>query len=292
MRQIFFLSLIMLASVGPLKAGQFPINIPGLNAIYGNDDREIVTKKTAKDLRVLSQSVAMIVQNDFLAVEGAKAFISGETLEKSLNICADERFSQQPSLSSCTGFLVGDNILATAGHCFQVIEDCENKKIIFDLTGETANKTGYEVPSKNVYSCKKIIAQSFEGMKDFALIELDRKVKNRRPLAMNLKNKIANDAKVFMIGHPLGQPLMISHSAKVNDNSDSFQFKALLDSFEGNSGSPVFNSKTHKVEGILVNGQQDFVQDEAKGCYRYKQYEATLSSGEGVTRAIELLPFL
>ena len=36
-------------------------------------------------------------------------------------------------------------------------------------------------------------------------------------------------------------------------------FTANLDTYGGNSGSPVFNSETHEVEGILVRGDTDFV---------------------------------
>ena len=39
-------------------------------------------------------------------------------------------------------------------------------------------------------------------------------------------------------------------------------FMTNLDTFGGNSGSPVYNAKTHKVEGILVRGERDYVPNE------------------------------
>ena len=40
--------------------------------------------------------------------------------------------------------------------------------------------------------------------------------------------------------------------------SNLYYFTANLDTYRGNSGSPVFNAITHKVEGVLVRGEQDF----------------------------------
>ncbi|WP_420540401.1 S46 family peptidase (plasmid) [Paenibacillus polymyxa] len=43
--------------------------------------------------------------------------------------------------------------------------------------------------------------------------------------------------------------------AAVRDNPPNAFFVANLDTYGGNSGSPVFNSDTHEVEGILVRGE-------------------------------------
>ncbi len=61
-----------------------------------------------------------------------------------------------------------------------------------------------------------------------------------------------------MIGYPRGLPEKFSLHRKVANNSDSSYFSADLDCFHGNSGSPVFNSKTLEVEGIFVRGEGDF----------------------------------
>ncbi len=42
-------------------------------------------------------------------------------------------------------------------------------------------------------------------------------------------------------------------------------FVANLDTYGGNSGSPVVDARTYVVEGILVRGEDDFVQND--GCY-------------------------
>ena len=62
-----------------------------------------------------------------------------------------------------------------------------------------------------------------------------------------------------LIGHPWGLPTKVSHTAEVLKNDGLTWFMANLDSFEGNSGSAVFNELTGEVEGILVRGKPDAV---------------------------------
>jgi hypothetical protein len=44
--------------------------------------------------------------------------------------------------------------------------------------------------------------------------------------------------------------------------------QANLDTYGGNSGSPVMNATTGLIEGILVRGNEDFTYDSNRGCYR------------------------
>lgn len=268
---------------------KLPSKFDGVGAIYGKDDRELISSSSPAAIKKLASSVAMIVTIDNLEIGFFRTTIRAKSLKDNLNMCVSENFVTRPSVSNCTGFLVAPDIVATAGHCFQNEEDCATKKIIFNIDSQNQNRNGYAVLSKNVYSCKEIITSVSSDDYDFALIRLD-KVTKRIPLKLNLRSKIDNNATVFMIGHPLGLPLIYSKNSVISDNSSAAIFKTSLDSFEGNSGSPVFNSKTLEVEGILVNGQEDFVQDSELECYRNKTYEG--AGGEGVTRSQELLFFL
>ena len=282
----FFL-LLTLFSLSLVEAKLPPKN-PGLDAVYGIDDRELVKETTPQKIQKLADSVAMIVSVDNLEIGLLRTTINARSLKDNLNMCVSEKFITRPSLSACTGFLVAPDILATAGHCFQSAEDCASKKIVFDVDSKNQSKNGYIVLSKNVYKCKEFITSTLSDEQDFALVRLDRSSR-RTPLKLS-KNVISSSSSIFMIGHPLGLPLVFTKDSEVSDNSGASIFKTNLDSFEGNSGSPVFNSKTLEVEGILVNGREDFVQDPEGECYRNKTYEG--AGGEGVTRIQELLPFL
>ncbi|MBC7429064.1 MAG: trypsin-like peptidase domain-containing protein [Bacteriovorax sp.] len=290
MRHILFLCLFSTAFFAELGFAKLPVFNSGINAVYGTDDRELITEKSSTQIKKLAGAVALIVSVDVLDIGFFRTTIKASSLKDNLNMCVSENFVTRPSVGGCTGFLVAPDIMATAGHCFQNDEDCATKKIIFDVDSHNQNKNGYVVLSHNVYSCKEIIKAEMIDEHDYALIRLDHASK-RMPLKMNKStNKIADDATVFMIGHPLGLPLILSKSAPVSDNRGVSIFKTALDSFEGNSGSPVFNAKTFEVEGILVNGQEDFVLDSNGECYRNKSYDG--AGGEGVSRIGDLLPFI
>lgn len=297
MRQVLFLTLFTAFICASSIKAQTILKVPsakGLEAIYGRDDREFITDKSDKKLQELSKSIGLIISADHLDIRMFRTSIEAFSLQETLNMCVSERFVTSPALPACTGFLVAPNIMASAGHCFQTEDDCANKKIIFDVDVSKQSKKGYNISSNNVFSCSKIISTGFDpsrpDLQDYSLIELDRAPKRRLPLKLNLTKKIANKAKVFMIGHPFGMPLMLSREGSVFKNSDEVQFAVNLDSFEGNSGSPVFNAETFEVEGILVNGQEDLVQDPKIECYRNIVYGG--SGFEGVIRASELAPLL
>ena len=68
---------------------------------------------------------------------------------------------------------------------------------------------------------------------------------------------------VTVVGYPMGLPVKIAANGQVRSLESSF-FVANLDTYGGNSGSPVFNTLAlvngHLVvEGILVRGEDDFL---------------------------------
>jgi V8-like Glu-specific endopeptidase len=275
-------------------------NFDSSKAIYGKDNRRFVSSKNSQSLIAnISKSVAMIVAKENVEEKFFSSIIKADFIndKDSLNLCLDQKFSGHHSVMSCTGFLVAENILATAGHCFMSSFDCENKKIIFHVLDKNEVSEGYRVAHQNVFNCKNIIKSEIDpsGDRDFALVELDRVVKGVQPLKLSSSN-IKLNSNVLMIGHPLGLPQVISTSAKVVDISNENLFKATLDSFAGNSGSPVINENTMEVEGILVSGQDDF-ESTQNGCMKYKTFSEIMENsngltGEGVSRISVITPFL
>ncbi|MDB6137609.1 MAG: hypothetical protein JWO94_681 [Verrucomicrobiaceae bacterium] len=68
---------------------------------------------------------------------------------------------------------------------------------------------------------------------------------------------------VYALGYPCALPLKLSPGAEVKLLDDPERqkemrrfhwFIANVDAYGGSSGSPVFNTKTHKVEGLLTGG--------------------------------------
>jgi V8-like Glu-specific endopeptidase len=112
-----------------------------------------------------------------------------------------------------------------------------------------------------IYSGQSVIAFSpsdEQGGDDWALVRLDRRVPNHRVARLRRTGKVAQGQRLHVIGFPNGLPLKFAGNAQVRDNDPAAYFVADLDGFNGNSGSPVFNSDTHEVEGLFVRNGPDF----------------------------------
>lgn len=265
--------------------------------IYGDDDRQEPYLYGDPAMQTVSTSVAAMIDQEAITIgvtnptptqppsdpsrrwgrspqslpirTSATITLGGTTLAER-GICATERFAQQKSVANCSGFLVGDDILVTAGHCITDAESCHKYKWVFGFQ-MVKDKNGAEVladiSSDNVYSCKEIMGRALqkEGNKDFSVIRLDRKVTGRTPLKLNLKGQPQVNDDIVVIGYPTGIPLKIAGGAQVKKLDDNFFFSN-LDTYGGNSGSPVINQKTYEVEGILVRGNRDYVGAPTGGC--------------------------
>lgn len=252
-----------------------------LDVIYGEDNRKDVFESTDSVLVELSRSTAALINKDFLKASGSEITIVGKILEER-GICKKERFSQQLSVASCSGFLVSENLLVTAGHCVKSDAACAAANWVFDYKLSSEN-SAITIPNSNVYKCKRIVTQALNPISktDYAVIELDRKVPDRAPLSFRRTGKVSVGAELAVIGHPTGLPLKITDQGKVRRLETNY-FVTNLDTYHGNSGSAVINTRTAEVEGILVRGDNDYVK-ERSGCQISKVCAADGCRGEDVS---------
>ncbi len=264
--------------------------------VYGEDNRIETYQATIAQQKIAASTAGLIDSIKLLSV-GDHYMLPPATLEQEMRICADERFSQQPSAVICSGFLVGPDLLVTAGHCIKNQSDCSSRSWVFDYkVNELTKRAEVVIPKTNVYHCKEVLDAKLEGRgnnkRDFALVRLDRIVKGRSPLKYRTSGKIQNKAKILVIGHPSGLPQKVTPGARVFDNSPSSYFVTNLDTFGGNSGSAVFDAKTLSVEGILVRGAKDYVVDEENQCYRVNYEDEDITGnkrlGESVSRITDI----
>ena len=236
-----------------------------IKVIYGDDNRLDVFESPNNAYVTLSRSTAAMIPNSSVRVQGAQSVLTGPTME-SRGFCKEERFSHQITAAMCSGFLVGNKYLVTAGHCIQSESDCAANKWVFDYKVDDAGQSGVTVANTSVYSCKRIISRTLDRMTqdDYAYIELDRVVTDRAPLTFRKTGSIKAGDEILVIGHPTGLPTKITDGAHVRALKGKF-FTANLDTYGGNSGSAVFNATTGVVEGILVRGENDFISD-SRGC--------------------------
>jgi len=264
----------------------------GEKVIYGDDDRQEVVSVLDNMLTFKAHSTAGMFSSSNLSKRADGSYlVTGQTLQ-ARGWCSSERFANQVTAPSCTGFLIGEDVIATAGHCVSKSSDCKNYKWVFDFQLANATDTSVVVPGNSVYGCKSIISSvnSSSTKDDYAIIRLDRKVLDRSVLEYRLSGKVADGAPLVLIGHPKGLPMKIAGGAVVRSNTATKYFVTNVDSYGGNSGSPVFNATTGVVEGILVRGEADYTTT-TSGCYVSKVCSNTGCRGEDVTRITNLPRF-
>jgi V8-like Glu-specific endopeptidase len=265
--------------------------------VYGEDDR-IETYETGRNTQALANSTAgMFKKDETITLPGLTMF-APHTLAKKMNLCPGERYAEQATPLDCSGFLVGPDLLVTAGHCIQDQSDCEKVGWVFDYKiDEKTGRAPVLMNNKNVYSCAQVIEAKLEatpdGKKvDYSLIKLDRKVVGRTPLKIRTSGKVKTGEKIVVIGHPSGLPQKVAGGAKVVDNAPENYFQTNLDTFGGNSGSAVFNGMDGVVEGILVRGAKDYEKSDS-GCIAVHRTENEITDlvryGESVSRITDIL---
>ena len=255
--------------------------------IYGEDDRKDIyeveksTTLSSREKEAIlndADSVVLLLSEDEIICQGELCVLKTVTFTDSVKADRDylkplcnvepfvEPFFDQPTCGFCSGFLVAPDIVATAGHCLyekdqQGIErlgDIREIRFAFDFRMKDSTPPENFVVSKSkIYKAVKLIAHQYNQYDgeapDWALIKLDRPVSNYRIASVRYEGKIPDSQQIHVIGHPKHLPLKYADNAKVQRNEESKQFFVYnLDTFSGNSGSPVFNSQTHVVEAIHV----------------------------------------
>jgi len=258
--------------------------------VYGNDDRLEVFEAAAPLQSVAKSTAAMIPVGAIRSAEGAIT-LTQDTLA-SQGVCSDDPYANQPTPGMCSGFLVGPDLLVTAGHCVNRFNSCESNNWVFDFkVDETTGRAGVNVDPSTIYKCKKLVNVQLNNWTkaDYALVQLDRIVEDRAPLKFRSEGAVADGAPIVVIGHPMGLPTKIAAGANVRTNSHAEYFVANLDTFGGNSGSAVFNVETLVVEGILVRGETDYTYNRDKGCQEIYRCDDDKCRGEDVSRITSIM---
>eukprot|EP01135_Chromosphaera_perkinsii_P002905 Nk52_evm16s230 gene=Nk52_evmTU16s230 len=257
---------------------------PGGKVVYGtNDLKEAYTVSTDSNKVVLEPLVAAtgaLVRSKYI---GTSTISSSGAFTKYLtnDLCTTEPFYGQTTLPFCTGWLISSTRMATAGHCLTQQSSCDDTKIVFGFQiNQSSNSYDFNNVdfATNVYSCKTLLSRQQYNILytandgtttiytvDYAVFELDRAVAGRSPLTLDT-SKQAVDTRLAIAGFPFGLPLKVDANGNIKTSSE-VNYKATLDSYQGNSGSAVVNYSTGKVTGALVTGQVDFVKSASADCY-------------------------
>ena len=261
----------------------------GVNSVvYGQDDRQDYHAQPDEQLRDLTRSsiVAMIPPNALDMSNSQDVQVRASSLQEAFGLCSGERFATQPTAASCSGTLIDDDLVMTAGHCVE--SGCDGFRYVFNYYYETSAGLA-TITAEDVYQCKQVAAMRYDEGGDWAIVQLDRPATPRhQPVAQPAESgALSARQSVTIIGCGSGLPFKIDTGGFVVDPRASTldAFTATTDAFGGNSGSGVFNTD-REVVGILVAGATDYV--DRGGCYAPSEQpsDGSTTGGETITYAL------
>jgi hypothetical protein len=233
--------------------------------IYGSDDRLDVYEHPDAVLQGVARSsaVALVPRSRIQRSKEGDFFIFTQPLEEAFHVCADERFAAQPTAAECSGVLIDDDLVLTAGHCFPSDDVCSRYAIMFDYFLRDSARLE-PLSWGDIYGCRRIVKRvvspdpSAVPRIDYAIIQLDRSATGRKPVTVR-KGPLLPGEPLSTIGCASGLPMKIDSGAHVlatrGDALDYFLLDS--DTFQGSSGSGVFDVNGALV-GVLVRGGEDY----------------------------------
>jgi hypothetical protein len=257
--------------------------------VYGVDNRQDVNMHVDPYLRARAhQSTVTLMSAGALNMANPNAVtFNTQTLGEEKNLCATERFRDDPAAGFCSGTLIDDDLVMTAGHCITTAS-CAGTRFVFNYY--RASPFAWQtVTSQDVFSCSSVVvrAQGTVNGKnlDYAIVRLDRSAVPRftpAPLRMDPAAMTVGQG-VAVIGSGSGIPYKIDSGGTVRDARAGTLdfFEANTDTFAGHSGSGVYELSTQTVAGILVRGETDYVPN--GGCNVVNVCSETGCRGEDIT---------
>lgn len=264
--------------------------------IYGADDRlEFYQLQSNVDRDLAASTAALMRTSDVASLGGGQyALNTSQSFGSAYNLCSSEPYRSQPSTAFCSGFVVGEDLIATAGHCIDSTS-CGTTAFVFGFHMVDSATVRSVVPTNDVYTCAQVVARAETSTLDYAVVRVDRPIVGHSPLEIRRSGSPATGSPLTVSGHPAGIPLKVAGGATVRGNSHPDFFESNLDTYGGNSGSAVINPQTGVVEGILVRGNTDFVST-GKGRRRCNVSNQCSDSGcpgwEDVTRTTRFEQFV
>lgn len=270
-------ALLALSTLGLGGCDPEPVAQTVRPVVYGTDDRQDVYAHPDMNLRVLAQqSIVALMRDTAIDVSDPMAvrYTGTTTLRESQDLCPGQRFENDPTHSHCSGTLIDNDLVLTAGHCFTAPgadaerpNTCANTRFVFKYYHEAAGRLA-AITAEDVFSCAEVITRVDQtnpdgSRQDYAFVRLDRSAAPRfTPASVARTNGPATMGQsITVIGFGSGIPAKIDSGGTVIDlrTAEGDYFETNLDTFSGNSGSGVFDTATRSMIGILVRGATDYV---------------------------------
>lgn len=260
--------------------------------IYGTDDRKDFFEVQDQLIQDQMESTATFTLRGLITPMSYGHFsVTQSLLGKSLNLCPGTTFEDQPSIGACSATLVSPKHLLTAGHCMPDQKRCEEIYLLFGFHNYKAGEYLQTAKGQDVYRCKKLLVRRQDDQMDFALIELDREVTDRRPVVLETETKVQRGQTVRLIGYPDGIPSKVVSGGKVR-SSANLKFVSNVDAFKGNSGSALFSEASNKMVGVLFKGNLDYTYNNRRDCRELNVCKENDCRGEDATHVASIWPLI
>ena len=267
--------------------------------VFGDVDTRADLDAFANDLAVWKWADATAVMTsrtelcrsfsseDVCFLDGDPISANPTSLINKVNLCHAEPFAAQRTLITsgdhiatravCTAFLVGDDLMLTAGHCVQpdggdetdadgnTIGWCSDVTIAFGYDRVAGRASNTVIRRSDQYGCQEIVARQRTGDLDYALVRTDRAVIGHHRLRLRRSGTVSSGTSVVLPAHPLGLALKVDALGAVvtaeTGCSTSATSNCLVESNYnsngGSSGAPLINRLTGLVEAIHFAGPRD-----------------------------------
>lgn len=267
------------------------VSIQQRSGNYGGESREpALATPRAADVEANILATAVMVNEKFIThLKPGWEMKDLLTLMESERVCACEPFATLPAPGFCTAFLVDKKTLATTYHCVDLDPDLKHTYFVFGFHQRADGTVQTNFAENEVLTGSVCVDGSgfpkANAAADYAYVCLDSDPPaDRHPVKWRMSGKVTDNQKIYVVGYPSGLPVTFASDANVVENNPNSYFICNLDTYRGNSGSPVFNETTNDLEGMLLRGEVDFVP--AGDCQISKKCPMNLGdcTGEDVLR--------
>ncbi|MDD9945025.1 MAG: serine protease [Myxococcales bacterium] len=247
-----------------------PVGLQRAAVIHGADDRRDPCS-VAEDafVRVARQGTAALIPRGALVDAPGGVSVRAPSVAVTHDLCRDGPFAEQPAAATCTGVLVAEDLILTAGHCLPAPDECPQECIVFDY--EMCDDQGAMIAPDGIFVCAEVVwnGEEQEVPLDLALLRLDRSVPDRYAPVRLAQRPARVFQPVIVAGHPEGLPLKLDAGGQVVvvPEAPTGPIHLTSDTFVGSSGSGVFDLNG-RLLAILSQGQRDYEPAEGLGCSR------------------------
>ena len=264
--------------------------------VYGSDDRREYFETSDATLRALTEEVTVALMKRSTIQRGADGYarIDAPSWRDQASLCQGERFAEEPAAAICTGTLVTDDLVLTAGHCLDAVP-CSDLVAVFGYYYVAPGELR-RIPNSDVVDCATVVAKhvdlpSSDVQVDYVWFQTATRRSRQAVAAVDVQpGAVPEGTAVQTISFGGGIPAKIDSGGHVADARDDVldYFTSNLDAFHGGSGAAVYDSALHLL-GVLDRGGADLVRTD-DGCYRTNQeIDAPESAREQATYAFRAL---